>query len=491
MPRLVLPALVASALLVGAAAPWAAEARPGLTPCRLPGVEHGAWCGVVKRPLDPSAPGGVHIDVHFAVLPALARNRKPDPVLFFAGGPGQSAIELGGTVAQLLARLAYRRDIVLIDQRGTGRSAPLHCAEVPATAPLAPGIEPDAQLSRLQSCLGQLKTLEHGDLRHYTTTLAMQDAEAVRLALGAAQLNLVGGSYGTRAALEYLRQFPRAVRRVVIDGVAPPDMGLPAAMSTDNQAAFDAMLAACRSQKACAQRYPTLAQDWQALLATLPRVVTVSHPFTGALERVTLTREGLLTLVRVPLYAPALAAALPQALDEAAHDRFAPLLGLAAALGGGASRLSEGMHYSVVCSEDLPSLDRAVDAPGRDFGSTVAAQYRRVCADWPRGAVPPAFYRIPPAPAATLVLSGGADPATPARHGERVARALGALARHVVVPEAGHGVMGLPCMRDVLFRFVDAESDERALAVDAGCALGIPRPPVFAPFSTSATQASP
>ena len=491
MIRFDLFALLACALLASPVPLQAGEARAGLKPCRLQGVEHDAWCGILKRPLDPSRPADVQIDVHYAVLPALARNRKPDPVLFFAGGPGQSALELGGTVTRLLTRLTYRRDVVLIDQRGTGRSAPLHCAEVAPTAPLAPGLDPAAQLLRLQGCLKQLKTLPHGDLRQYTTTIAMQDADAVRSALGVTQVNLVGGSYGTRAALEYMRQFPKSVRRVVLDGVAPPDMVLPAALSTDTQAALDAMLAACQSQSACNLRYPSLARDWQALLAGLPRQADVAHPLTGTVERVTLTRESLLGLVRSPLYVPALAAALPLALSEAARGRFEPLLGLAAATGGRTSgRLSEGMHYSVVCAEDLPSLDRAVDAPGPDFGNTGAAQYRRICAEWPRGEVPAGFYLIPAAPAATLVLSGGADPVTPPRHGEHVARTLGPQVRHVVVPQAGHGVMGLACMHDVLFRFVDAESDELALKVDTSCALGIPRPPAFLPFLTPSAQAA-
>jgi pimeloyl-ACP methyl ester carboxylesterase len=144
------------------------------------------------------------------------------------------------------------------------------------------------------------------------------------------------------------------------------------------------------------------------------------------------------------------------------------------------------MHFSVVCSEDLPRLAQAADAPGADFGSGFADLYRRVCAEWPRGAVPDAFFAVGEAPAATLVLSGGADPATPPRHGERVARALGARARHVVVPQAGHGVMALPCLRDVLFRFIDADDDAAALAVlavDGDCARDLPRPRVFVPLA--------
>ncbi len=472
----------------------AADTRPGLQPCRITGVEHGALCGSVRRPLDPAQPAGTAIDIHFAVLPALAHNRKPDPVFFFAGGPGQSALELAGTVTRLLQRLGNRRDVVLIDQRGTGLSAPLRCNDLPPNTPLAELVDTQRQLQRFAQCRQQLQTLPHGDLRHYTTVVAMQDAEAVRQRLGAERINLVGGSYGTRAVLEYMRQFPTATRRAVIDGVAPPDMVLPVSFSPDSQAALEKALAACEAETACRQRYPTLRADWQALLQSLPRTFDVAHPLTGRREPLLLGRDTLLSLVRAPLYVPALAAGLPAALHEAAQGRLEALVALGSAVSGSNSRrgrLYEGMHFSVVCSEDLPRVGVATDAPGADFGSGFAEQYQKACADWPRGPVAAAFYALPPAAHATLVLSGGADPATPPRHGQRVAQALGPQARHAVVDNAGHGVMGLLCMRDALFRFIDAESDADALKVDLGCASRLPRPPAFLPPGQSGAGRTP
>ena len=467
------------ALLLGAAvSSWAAPGAT-LTPCRISGVETEALCGSVKRPLDPAAPAGTSIDVHYAVLPALARNKHPDPVFFFAGGPGQSAIEVAGSVARLLARVSNRRDIVLVDQRGTGRSAPLRCPSLAPTTPMRDSADSTHQEQRLAECREALRKLPHGDLRHYTTTVAMADIDAVRKALGAERINLVGASYGTRAALEYMRQSPAQLRRVVIDGVAPPDMALPTAFSVDNQAALEAALRACEADRACRARYPQLRVSWAAMLAALPREVVLKHPVTGASETVRITRDMVLGMVRQPLYVPALAAALPMAVGEAALGRFDALMALGMSLATGRHTPAAGMHMSVVCAEDLPRVPLHADALGADFGDGFSSFYQRVCADWPRGAVPAAFYTVAPATIATLVLSGGADPATPARHGERVARALGAKARHVVVPHAGHGVMGIGCMRDVLFRFIDAASDEAALAVDAGCATSIPRPPVF------------
>ena len=461
----------------------AAAGAVELKPCRLKGVTHEALCASVPRPLDPARPDGVQIDVHFAVLPALAQNKLPDPVFFFAGGPGQSAIELAGPVAAQMGRLNNRRDLVFVDQRGTGRSAPLRCeSDDTALRPLVEQLDAQRQIAQLASCRERLMRLPHGDLRRYTTPIAMADAEAVRSALGAPTINLVGASYGTRAALEYMRQFPRAVRRVVLDGVAPADMVLPASFSIDNQAALDGLFDWCAADADCNARHPQLRALWQAVLDGLPRQVQVANPLTGQTESVLLTRDEVLGMVRSPLYVPALAAALPAAITAASRGRFEAMAGLASALAGPGARLYTGMHFSVVCSEDVPRMGRGAQAAGEQFGRAFARLYEQACASWPRAEVDPAFYEIPPAPAATWVLSGAADPATPPRHGERVAQALGTKARHTVVPNAGHGVMALPCVRDAVLRFIEALDDDAALKVDASCAATLPRPRVFVPL---------
>jgi len=185
-------------------------------PCRLKGMAHEALCGSVRRPLDPARPDGTAIDVHVALVPALARHKLPDPVFFIAGGPGQSAIDLAGPLTAQMGRLTNRRDLVFVDQRGTGRSAPLRCEDDgDVLQPLADRLDTAAQVTRAARCAHALAHLPHGDLTRYTTTIAMADLDAVRAALGAPRINLVGASYGTRAALEYMRLFPHAVRRAV------------------------------------------------------------------------------------------------------------------------------------------------------------------------------------------------------------------------------------------------------------------------------------
>ena len=468
-------ALAVTLALAGTAA---SAATLPLHACRLTGLEHDAQCGVLKRPLDPARPAGTQIDLHVVVIPALARQKQPDPVFFFAGGPGQSAVGLAGTVQALLQRLGQRRDLVLIDQRGTGHSAPLQC-DIPAPDEgLARALDRTREVAALDACRAKLETLPWGDLRFYTTTIAMADADAVRAALGAEQVDLVGISYGTRAALEYLRVYPTHVRRAVIDGVAPPDMVLPASDDVDAAAALDKLFADCAAEKACAQAHPALAQRWQALQASLPRAVDIDDPVTGQRRHVTMTAEAVRTVARRPLYAPAQAAMLPHAIEEAAAGRFDVLMALASSTGDQPTDLSEGQHFSVICSEDFPRLP-APAGPASDEGAQ--GLYRAVCAHWPRGDVPAAFYTIPVSPAPVLLLSGGLDPVTPPRHAARVAKALGARARSVVVANNGHNVMGIACMRDAVTRFVGAATEAEALTVDMSCADKVPRPLAFAP----------
>jgi pimeloyl-ACP methyl ester carboxylesterase len=474
---------IALALLVGAGVAGAQT----LKDCRVAGLRNSVRCGVVQRALDPARPNGATIGIHYVVVPAMARRKLPDPVFLIAGGPGQSAIDVAPQVMPLFSRLNNRRDIVFVDQRGTGESAPLDCPESKRER-LDEQADDDAQVRLLMACKAALLKRPYlhapADLGLFTTTIAMQDLDAVRRQLGADRIDLVGVSYGTRAVLEYMRQFPGAVRRALLDSVAPPDMVLPASFSTDGQAAFEALLDACARQPACRAAYPRLRADWAALLASLPRPALAPQPLSGTPEHFTLTRDVVLGAVRGALYSPAMAAALPAAISAAAAGRDEGLVGLGSLLGSRRGlKLAMGMHFSVVCAEDVPLLGRATDRPGADFGTGQARLYQRVCADWPRGAVPAAFYSIPPTRTPTLLLSGGLDPATPPRHGARVARALGPTARHVVVPNAGHSVLGVGCAGDLLYRFIDAADDANATAIDASCLTSIPRPGVFLPVT--------
>jgi pimeloyl-ACP methyl ester carboxylesterase len=458
--------------------------------CRLPGLSTEVQCGSIKRALEPTSAGATastEIDIHFVVFPALARRSKAPPLFFLAGGPGQSAIDLAPKLEGLFNRLNQRRDIVFVDQRGTGKSAPLMCVQPPKQVTIAQSLRSENQIEQLAICKKRWAALPHGKLNAFTTTLAMQDLEAIRVKQGYGVIDLIGGSYGTRAALEYARLYPANVRRIVIDGVAPADMVLPVSGPQDFKASLQRILAMCSADEDCNKRYPNINLQWDELLKKMPITTEVKNAASQKKESVTFSNTHLTTMLRQPLYAPSFAAGLPFAIAQANAGQFGPLLGLATALSADSNaKLAWGMHFAVVCSEDYPKMaavSEAQNAVQKDGEDSMTAMYRSVCKDWPVGKVDPDFYLVKPTQAAVLILSGGADPVTPPRHGERIAQALGSASKHVIAPNLGHGVMGQGCMPDLLFRFFNASTNEAALKIDAKCVESIPAPKFFVPFS--------
>ncbi len=451
-----------------------------LEPCRIAGVEREVKCGLVRMPEDPDSPGGRSIEVRFAVVPAVARNKQPDPVFVFAGGPGQAATRVARQVMPVLAELNARRDLVFIDQRGTGRSNALTC-DVDESS-LASALEPEQQIARLGPCLKALPA----DLRQYATWIAVRDFEAVRARLGAEKVNLWGASYGTRVALEYMRQYPGRVRTAVLDGVAPPDMTIPVSFAVDAEAALQSLADACARDERCRTRYPDFDERISVLLkrAESGIDIRIPHPLTGVMESLRLDRRMLASLLRAPLYVPQLSSVLPYALAEAGRGDFTALVALSAAISGGVSEnFAVGMHFAVICAEDLPRIDAAAApaSPSR-FGSAFADLYRQVCRLVPSRPVPSGFYSVPPSTVPVLIFSGGLDPATPPRHGDSVAQRLGN-AKHVIAPNLGHGISAQGCAPMLVSRFVRDASFER---VNGDCLAQIPAPSVFVAIDPAA-----
>lgn len=442
-------------------------AQSATQPCRTEGFAQEVQCGQVERPLNPAAPQGKKIQIHYMVLKAKDHNKRDDPLFLLAGGPGQSAINVAGWAERLFNKLQLRRDLVFVDQRGTGLSAPLNC---PDTQDLSQLADNDLALRSLERCKTDLQKLPYGDLRFYTTSIAVQDLEAVRKAEGYPQINLAGVSYGTRVALEYLRQYPQSVRRMVLDGVVPPDYAL---SGDDLQSALNRLFTDCSQEARCQKAYPKLAQSWRDLLAGLPKTTVLKHPRLNTEAAVTIRRDTVLGMVASVLYSPVNSAGLPYAITEAKSGRFNPLLALSGntALPGPGS-IAVGMHYSVWCAEEAARLPVTQD----DFGRFRSETYRKICAGWPRGEVPAAFYTLAKSPRPVLLLSGGLDPVTPPQHGEHVARALGTEARHVVLGKSGHGMLMQSCVDEVVYRFMDAAEPKK---VDLSCIKPVPRPLVW------------
>ena len=464
------------------ALPLAAEAQSALTlePCRLKGIAREVQCGRIEAPENPDAPAGRRLTIHFAVQPAVARDKMPDPVFVFAGGPGQSALRVAGGLQPLLAPLNARRDLIFIDQRGTGRSSPLACRPPERAAPLAESLDTERQTAHIVECIKRLRG-EH-DLAQFATWIAMRDVEAVRAVLGYPSINLWGASYGTRAALEYLRQFPDRVRSVVLDGVAPAAMQLPASFAVDGERALAALVASCETAPDCRASYPDLGASIDRLLRTAGSGIDirVPHPLSGAPQTGRLDRAALANLLRAPLYAPPLAAVLPFTLAQAAAGDYTPLVALSLSVSGSvAEDFAEGMHFAVICAEDMSQVDAAAvaAAAATRFGLGVLDLYRRVCREVPVRDQPAGFYKVPAAAAPVLLLSGGVDPATPPRHAATVAAAL-PNARHLVAPNLGHGVSMQGCAPELAQRFIRQAGFD---GIGGACLAQLPAPRFFHP----------
>ena len=451
-----------------------------ITPCRLPDFPQELRCGKVQRPLNPDDPAGKKIDIQYVVLPSQDKNKLQDAIFLLAGGPGQSAINVASFGQAILSRLNKRRDIVFVDQRGTGRSASLACPEVENAADVE---NEDQMLKRTEACLARLKKLPYGDLRFFSTSIAVKDLDAVRKQQGYDKINLVGASYGTRVGLEYMRQFPQSVKRVVLDGVVPPDMSLP---SGDAQAALDGVFADCAKQAVCNASYPDLAHRWQQLLASMPKQVSIIHPRLGTPLKFEMRRDLLLSLVHKTLYTSTITAGLPYAISQAEKGNYQALVTLSGATNlPGPGSINYGMHFSVWCSE---ALSRPLPPAKDEFEQMMNHMYEQTCKNWPRATIPPDFFTVPPAQSPVLLLSGGIDPVTPIRHGAAVTKALGANARHITLDNAGHGLMAQGCVRDVVYRFLNAKQDSDALKIDSSCVRSIPRPLTWQPLQASKEQ---
>ncbi len=436
--KVAIPAVLALLLCACQPASKAPETTIPLSPCRLPGIESEARCGTLEVWEDRKAQAGRRIKLKVAVVPAKLRSKEPDPIVIFAGGPGQGAIGLVPQVMPLFARLNDSRDILFVDQRGTGASSPLDCN---GDTPLQQMFEDAIPAKVVAECLKRLDA----DPRLYTTTIAMQDLEEVRAGLGYPKLNLWGGSYGTRAALEYLRRYPDRVRTASLDGVAPAVMKLPLSFVADGDAALERMLFSCAKDPLCARSYPRLRETIgtiRAGLARRPVRAAITDPLTGERESITVTENVFLSGLFRPLYLPELASLLPFAINAASGGDFNPLLAQNFAFSDEMSEnFALGMHLSVICSEDVPRISRSelASLSTSFFGRALVDDFVRACGIWPRGEVPADYYDPVRATAPVLLLSGGIDPATPPRHGDLVASWL-PNAKHLVAANLGHGV---------------------------------------------------
>jgi pimeloyl-ACP methyl ester carboxylesterase len=457
------------ALVAGYRRGWRDSKTPSripLTPCEVKGLGWDTSCGRYEVYEDRKAGTGRKIALNVVVLPARRRPAAPDALFLLAGGPGQSIVKAAAGLT-FLSRLRETRDIVLVDQRGTGGSGALTCpaAEGSATAE-------DLPESVVRQCLVELKA----DPRLYTTDLAMADLDDVRAALGYESIDLWGASYGTRAALVYIKMFPGRVRTAVLDGVAPYGNRLPLYMPRDADRALGLLFRDCAASRDCATAFPDLPGTVRRVyerLRVAPAAVSLRHPLTAQDMTASVSGEAFTSGVRAALYSAEIAALVPFVVTRAEAGDYAPFQAMTVT---SYKQMQESMSvallFSVMCAEDVPFIAREEFDDASMFTSA-ARRMASVCAFWPKGSPPGDLRRPVGSDVPTLLLSGALDPVTPPSWAEEAAKTL-SRSRHLVMPNAGHGISSQGCVPKLLQKFIE---DGKHDGLDLGCIEKQRRPP--------------
>lgn len=458
-----------------------------LTACELgqpnSGLSTAAWCAAFPVPENRADQHSRIITLKLAVLRSSAQVASKDMLVFLAGGPGQAATDEASTVAGVLAPLRAHRDVLLLDQRGTGGSNALSCkaADQAATPDDGDSVDADKVRNAAAACLKQISS--RADPRYYTTTIATQDLEDVRKAFGSPTFDLLGVSYGTRVAQQYVMRFPDSVRSMILDGTVPNSLVLGESFAQTLEEALKLQFARCTAEPACKKRfgdpYQTLYQLRDALRAN-PHKVSFRDPETYKAVKRVLNENALASVVRLFAYTPATAALLPMSIDAAAHGDVGPLLGQAKILSGDLQDLTgSGMQYSVICAEDADLLKPRPQDEDTILGSQMIDALKAVCSVWPTGTRPADFHQPLKSSKPVLLLAGQYDPVTPPRYAEEVAQGL-TNARVLVLKGQAHSVMAAGCTPKLIKKFVEGLNPK---ALDASCLDKLQPTPVFIDFN--------
>lgn len=436
-----------------------------LTDCRIsagpayPSMK--ARCGTLVRPENPDDPESETLNIRVAVVPALHLKPELDPVVPLAGGPGQGAVEFYTAYAPAFEFVRRNRDILLVDQRGTGESAHMGC---PIDSDIVVGQHSVKRtIEFTKECLG---ALPH-DPRYFTTSVAVKDLEAVREALGYPTLNLYGVSYGSRVAQHYARRFPESTRTIVLDGVVPPQISLGPDVAIEAQQALDQIFDRCEENPSCRKQFPDIADTFSALKTKLTAKamrLSVAHPVTGAYESVRFGDEELAAAIRLLAYHPNTIAMIPLLVSEAADGNYRPLVAqYQMTMMSLSDSIALGMHNAIVCTEDVPFYDAAsIDEAAISssyMGPMQVEALEAICSVWPAGPIDSDFKEPLSTDIPTLLLSGTADPITPPHYADMAARSL-RKAWMLSIENQSHGQLAVGCIPRIFEQFVaNAEFD--------------------------------
>ena len=415
-----------------------------LEDCHIDGIKEQVQCGVLQVPENYSATGkkDTQIALNFAILPAIDNSENKEPLMFLAGGPGQAAVELAAHLYKTYREIRKTHDIILVDQRGTGKSHPLECEESKALN--AYEIVPeDFTVQEVKDCLAQFT----GDLSQYNSENSIRDFDAVRVALGHEKIHVYGGSYGTRAALVYMRLFPDSLISVVLDSVGPIEVPI----GTFGQSAarsFNLLLENCQNEAACNKAFPDLANEYAQVIQRLdetPVKLNIAHPRLGSATPFAMNSGKFVNYLRMQLYSMQTRTLVPLAIHQAYLENYQPLIGMIASTEGGLG-MYLGLTFNIVCNEDIPRITEQMfkaDADNNFGGDNSHKAWLAACPLWPKYQPSDEFYQPVTADIPTLILSGNLDPVTPPG------------SHHIVSKNNAHIVASSSCGVDIINEFLD------------------------------------
>ncbi len=433
-----------------------------LSPCFIGGIKGSVKCGSIDVPLDYEKPDGTAIPVHVVVLPATSANPAKDPLLIFAGGPGQAAGDYGPFVRLAFFEVHKDRDILLIDQRGTGKSYGLNCP--------SEGLEDVTTKPKVfaEKCRAKFDI----DVRYFTLENIMRDTDTVRAQLGYETVNVWGGSYGTKSASLYLKRYPERVRSIIVDGVLPPDSSLFLSAPASAERALGKLVDDCKAQPSCNVAFPNFKAQVNDLIARAADgelAFKGIDPVSNEYVEFDLEREMIVESIRSVMYGAQGTTILPYAVNEAHKGNLAPLLAPLLSSAATPSSMYLGSTFSLLCGEDVASID-AEAAKRAGEGSFAQDSYYTIwsnyCEGWdyfrPKAAdfFAPATGDVP-----ALILSGDLDPVTPPPLGEHWLKGF-PNGRHIIVAGTGHNTSQSGCMPQLIDEFIDTLD---AASLDTSC----------------------
>ena len=427
-------------------------------------------CGSLIVPEDHAQPGGGAIRLAVAILRTHNPAPAPDPILFLADGPGGGSLDWLGFFVAGANDLREKRDIILLDPRGAGYSQPsLYCYEFDS-------LERAARARKLSLAQSQALDVQTAAACHdrlaaagvhlaaYTTAASAADIKDLRLALGYQSWNVYGIGYGSRLALEVLRDFPDGVRSVVLDAALPPQAAWWDTAASNANRALGAFFAACGKQAACGAAYPNLAVtfgDAVDRLNATPLTVQVAEDGTGNLSPELVTGQSLVAGAAQALTDPRLGLTpyLPLVIAQLDTANLSVAQSFAQALLTGKPARNSGVWYSVQCHDEAPFAD-----PARIQSDALAfALYRAlslgdstlaICSGWGVGQADPAENQPVHSDVPALVLAGAFDPLEPPLWGQLAASTL-SHSYYYLLGGAGHGASLAGCGQVLTVQFVE------------------------------------